>query len=43
MHLRDDQEVQFLSLADDGIKTAIEVFAPTAAARAGGREVSPGS
>lgn len=28
VHLRDDQELQLLSLADDGIKTEIEVFAP---------------
>ena len=28
VHLRDDQEIQLLSLADDGIKTEIEVFAP---------------
>jgi hypothetical protein len=28
VHLRADQEVTLLSLADDGIETAIEVFAP---------------
>ncbi len=28
VHLRSDQEIQVLSLADDGIETAIEVFAP---------------
>jgi hypothetical protein len=28
VHLRDDQELQLLSLADDGTKTQIEVFAP---------------
>jgi hypothetical protein len=28
VHLRDDQEVSLLSLADDGIETAIEVYAP---------------
>lgn len=28
VHLRTDQEVQLLSLADDGIETYIEVFAP---------------
>lgn len=28
VHLRTDQEVQLLSLADDGIETSIEVFAP---------------
>ena len=42
VHLRDDQELQLLSLADDGIETQIEVFAPDGAARAGGRAVSPG-
>lgn len=28
VHLRDDQELSLLSLADDGIRTEIEVFAP---------------
>lgn len=35
VHLRTDQELSLLSLADDGIETSIEVFAPDGSSEGG--------
>jgi hypothetical protein len=42
VHLRQDQELQLLSLADDGIMTDIEVFAPDGASEGSWHGGEPG-
>jgi hypothetical protein len=42
VYLRQDQEFQLLSLADDGIKTHIEVFAPDGSSEGGWEGGEPG-